>query len=69
MSELQVQKAMKIVMANRTMLMIAHRLSTIKNADHIILIDNGRIIEEGTHKSLMAKKSRYATLYEHGFDE
>ena len=48
---------------NRTVLFITHRLSTIKNADKIILMKNGKIVEEGLHDELMNLNSQYATLY------
>jgi ATP-binding cassette subfamily B protein len=61
-SEKLVQDALDGLMAERTTLIIAHRLATILKADRIIVMDEGRIIEEGTHKSLIAKKGVYAGL-------
>lgn len=52
------------IMQNKTTIFIAHRISTIKNADHIIVLDNGKIIEEGNHRSLLAANGEYAELYE-----
>lgn len=52
------------IMQNKTTIFIAHRISTIKNADHIIVLNNGKIIEEGNHSSLLAKDGEYAELYE-----
>ncbi|WP_156306895.1 ABC transporter ATP-binding protein [Sphingobacterium endophyticum] len=52
------------IMAGKTSIIIAHRISTIKNADHIIVLDQGRIIEEGTHESLLSMEGEYASLYE-----
>ncbi|XP_070490856.1 mitochondrial potassium channel ATP-binding subunit [Chironomus tepperi] len=61
-SEAEVQKALDCAIVNRTTLIIAHRLSTIKNADLIVLVDNGRIKEKGTHDELMKKKGLYYDL-------
>lgn len=58
-TEKLIQKAMDKLMENRTSFIIAHRLSTIQNADRIIVIDGGRIIEEGSHRELLAKKGYY----------
>ena len=52
-----------MIMAQRTAVVIAHRLSTVKNADRIVVMGNGRIIEEGTHNSLMTQSGHYADLY------
>ena len=52
------------IMEGKTSIIIAHRISTIKNADHIIVLDQGRIIEEGTHESLLSMEGEYASLYE-----
>ena len=54
-TELKIQKAMDALMEGRTSFVIAHRLSTIKNADTILVMDNGDIIEKGSHEELMAK--------------
>lgn len=62
-TEKEVQEAMDLVLKGRTSLIIAHRLSTIKNADHIIVLDKGKIIEEGRHADLMALKGYYFKLY------
>jgi subfamily B ATP-binding cassette protein MsbA len=62
-SERLVQEAIDGLMANRTVLVIAHRLSTIKNADHILVMDKGRIIETGTHRELMTRSGLYHRLY------
>ncbi|AZR73946.1 ABC transporter ATP-binding protein [Anoxybacter fermentans] len=62
-SELLVQEALQEVMANRTTFVIAHRLSTIVNADLIVVLDKGRIVEMGTHKELLEKKGYYYRLY------
>ncbi len=62
-SEREVQKALENLMKDRTTLVIAHRLSTIKNADRIIVIKEGAIVEQGTHDSLIALKGEYEMLY------
>ncbi len=67
-SERLVQKAMKELCADRTTIIIAHRLSTVQNADHIIVMDNGKIREQGTHEQLLALNQHYALLYNQGLD-
>ncbi len=62
-SESYVQKAMETLMQNRTVIVIAHRLSTIQNADKILVLNQGRVVEEGTHDSLLAKQGAYYNLY------
>lgn len=62
-AELEVQEALDKLMKGRTTLVIAHRLSTIRNADRIIVIIDGRIVEEGTHDSLLEKQGAYFKLY------
>jgi ATP-binding cassette subfamily B multidrug efflux pump len=58
-TEHEIQKALKQVMAGRTTFIIAHRISSVKNADEILMLDKGRIIESGTHNQLMCLKGRY----------
>lgn len=67
-SEKYVQKALDFLMKNRTSIVIAHRLSTVRNADKIIVVDSGKIVEEGTHESLVKRKGYYEKLYKKGFD-
>ena len=66
-SEAAVQRALEETMAERTSLVIAHRLSTIRNADQILVIDEGRIVQRGTHEELLATGGLYRTLYETQF--
>ncbi|WP_338551649.1 ABC transporter ATP-binding protein [Paenibacillus sp. KS-LC4] len=63
-TELKIQEALKTLLAGRTSFMIAHRLSTIRNADEIIVLDHGRIVEQGKHETLIAKKGVYNGLIE-----
>ena len=58
-----IQESLEELMKGRTSIIIAHRLSTVKNADRIIVIDKGKIIEEGTHEGLLRQGGEYATLY------
>lgn len=67
-SEKLVQESMEKLVKNRTALVIAHRLSTIRNADRIMVLDKGRIVEMGTHEELLAKGNIYATLFKHQFN-
>lgn len=68
-TEILIQKAMDNLMKNRTSFIIAHRLSTIRDADLILVMDHGDIVEQGTHKELLAKGGFYAKLYNSQFED
>ncbi len=65
---MQIQKAMDNLMKGRTSFVIAHRLSTIRDADLILVMKDGDIIEQGNHEELLARKGFYADLYNSQFD-
>lgn len=67
MTEIRIQKAFEKMMKGRTSFIVAHRLSTIKNADVILVMENGHIIEQGKHEELLAKNGFYARLYNSQF--
>ena len=67
-TEIRIQKAFEKLMQNKTSFIVAHRLSTIKNADLILVMNKGNVIEKGTHKELIEKQSFYAKLYNSQFE-
>lgn len=67
-TELQIQAAMKHLMKGKTSFIIAHRLSTIRNADTILVVQNGNIVEQGNHQELLQQKGLYSELYQSQFD-
>lgn len=67
-TERKIQKAMRELMKDKTCFVIAHRLSTIQNADHILVIDHGDVVEQGNHRSLMQRQGFYYKLYSAQFE-
>ncbi len=68
-TELKIKKGLSVLLKNRTSLVIAHRLSTVRNADNIIVLNNGEIVEEGNHRELMKKRGLYRRLYDKQFKD
>ncbi len=64
-SEKLIQKALWKLIENKTAIVIAHRLSTIQKMDRIVVLENGEIVEQGSHKELLDKNGIYATLWKH----
>lgn len=68
-TELKIQEALKVLMKGRTSFVIAHRLNTIQQADQIIMLENGKVVETGTHEELIRQKKRYYSLYQEQLKE
>ncbi|HEY9609334.1 MAG TPA: ABC transporter ATP-binding protein, partial [Allocoleopsis sp.] len=66
-SEALVQEALERIMQNRTVFIIAHRLATVRRADRILVVEQGQIVESGTHEALLEKGDRYARFYAQQF--
>ena len=62
-TEWQIQQALNLILTHSTSILIAHRLSTVKAADRIVVMEQGRIIQEGDHEALLKQGGHYATLY------
>jgi ABC-type multidrug transport system fused ATPase/permease subunit len=69
LTEHLIQLGLKALLKGRTSFVVAHRLSTIRNADRILVIEDGSIKEEGSHEELMRRKGHYYTLYSHQFQD
>ena len=67
-TEQRIQAAMRKLMEGKTCFVIAHRLSTIRSADHILVLNQGQVVEQGTHEELMAKRGFYWELYQSQFE-
>ena len=66
-SEYKIQQVLENIIKNKTVLIIAHRLSTVEKVDRIIVLDKGRVVEQGSHKELLVRRGIYADLYKHQF--
>jgi len=66
-TEMAIQEAMRTLMQGRTSFVIAHRLSTIRSADHILVMQHGRLVEQGSHEELLQRRGAYYELYQSQF--
>jgi len=66
-TELRIQRAIRVLLTGRTSLVIAHRLSTVRDADRILVLDEGKIVEDGTHDALITRGAHYSRLYREQF--
>ena len=63
-NEARIQQAFETLMEGRTVVMVAHRLSTVVDADEIVVLDRGRVVEAGTHAELLGRAGRYSTMWD-----
>ena len=68
-TEQKIQSAIDTIIRGRTSVVIAHRLSTVRNADLILVVDDGKIIEQGTHEQLMSRRGSYYRLYTRQYED
>ena len=68
-TEIMIQNALKVTTVGRTTFVVAHRLSTIRNADNIFVLDDGEIVEQGTHEELYNKNGKYRKMYEAQYNQ
>jgi ABC-type multidrug transport system fused ATPase/permease subunit len=66
-TEARVEQAIASLFAGRTVIVIAHRISTVAQSDHIVVVHEGQVVEQGTHEALLAAQGRYRVLVESGF--
>ena len=69
MTEQKIQSAIETIIRGRTSIVIAHRLSTVQNADRILVVKNGKIVEQGTHRELLAMNGYYRELYTRQYED